>query len=279
MAELCRRYHPKLIVAGASAFPRDWDYAKMRSIADECGALLMADIAHISGIVATRRCNNPFLHCDIVTTTTHKTLRGPRGAMIFSKKGKISEAIDMSVFPGLQGGPHNNNIAAIAVSLQEASTDEFDSYIHQVLRNAKCLSDAMINHGYKIVTNGTDNHIVLWDIRPLSISSHLLQTLFEKVDISVNKNSIFGDTSAFNPGGIRLGTPTVTTIGMKEQHMRLIADMINLTVAIGHKINKIMKENKSNTLLSCEEVISNDEGIETDIANIRREVHSLRSKI
>lgn len=235
MQELAALFKPKMIIAGASAYPRDWDYARMRSIADSVGAYLMADIAHISGLVAAGECSSPFAHCDVVTTTTHKSLRGPRSGMIFCKK-ELQDQINSAVFPALQGGPHNHQIAALAVALKEADTPEFKSYIKQVKANAVALAKALAAHGYSIVTGGTDNHLVLWDARSTGLTGSKIEKVLEKCEISVNKNSVRGDTSAVTPGGIRLGTPAMTTRGMTEQHMTIIANLIHDATVLASKI-------------------------------------------
>ena len=231
LRKLATLFKPKLLIAGASAYPRDWDYAKMRDIADSIGAYLMADMAHISGLVAAEECNSPFDYCDVVTSTTHKSLRGPRSGMIFSRK-EFSDRIDTAVFPSLQGGPHNHQIAALAVALKEASEPEFKCYIKKVKANAQSLASALANKGYCMVTGGTDNHIVLWDARPTGITGSKLEKVLELVGISVNKNSIRGDTSAVTPGGVRLGTPAMTTRGMIDHDMNTIADFIHRAVGI-----------------------------------------------
>ena len=237
LARLAVLFKPRMIIAGASAYPRDWDYARMRSIADSVGAYLMADVAHISGLVATGLCNRPFEHCDVVTTTTHKSLRGPRSGMIFGRQSHM-EVINQAVFPALQGGPHNHQIAALAVALKEASLPEFKGYIQQVKTNAAVLADNLIKLGYNIVTGGTDNHIVLWDARDTGMSGSKLEKILERCDISVNKNSVIGDTSAINPGGVRLGTPAMTTRGMKEQDMMAISLLLDKAVKLAQRVEK-----------------------------------------
>lgn len=235
LARLALLFKPRMIIAGASAYPRDWDYARMRTIADSVGAFLMADMAHISGLVATGLCNRPFEHCDVVTTTTHKSLRGPRSGMIFARRALL-EAVNQAVFPALQGGPHNHQIAALAVALREASLPEFKTYIQQVKTNAKVLAESLEKRGYNIVTGGTDNHIVLWDARDTGVSGAKLEKILERCDISVNKNSVVGDTSAINPGGVRLGTPAMTSRGMKERDMETIALLIDKVVRVGKDV-------------------------------------------
>ncbi len=281
MQKLAELFKPKLLIAGASAYPRDWDYCRMRKIANSVGAYLMADIAHISGLVATKQANNPFEYCDIVTTTTHKSLRGPRAGMIFSKRN-ISDLINLAVFPALQGGPHNHQIAAIAIALKEANTIEFTQYIAQVKKNAIALGKGLQSYGYKLFTDGTENHLLLWDIRNTGVSSSKLEKLFEICDISVNKNSIPGDISALNPGGIRLGTPAMTTRGMKEEEMKYIATLLHRIVLIGKKIQQILSnqlssssEGNSNNVGKLKEfldVIDNHKSIQQEIDGMKKEI-------
>ena len=233
--KLALLYQPKLLIAGASAYPRDWDYKRMREIADKVGAYLMTDMAHISGLVAAKECNNPFEYSDVVTSTTHKSLRGPRSGIIFMKK-RFKDQIDFAVFPSLQGGPHNHQIAALAVALQEAKHPAFKIYIQQVKKNAQYLAECLIQKGHRIVTNGTDNHLLLWDVRPHGLTGSKVEKLLEAVSISCNKNTLFGDKSAVTPGGVRLGTPAMTTRGFKEKEFEKIAsfldDALQLTKAI-----------------------------------------------
>jgi glycine hydroxymethyltransferase len=217
---------PRLIICGASAYSRDFDYERFRKVADKHGAYLMADIAHISGFVATGLMKSPFDYCDVVTTTTHKTLRGPRAGMIFFKKS-LERQINDAVFPGLQGGPHQNQIAAVATQLKEVATPEFREYMEQVRKNARALCSALEEKGFNIVTGGTDNHLFLVDLRNKGISGAEAERRLEAAGISVNKNTIPGDKSALNPSGIRIGVPAVTTKGMKEEYMTEIANKIN----------------------------------------------------
>lgn len=205
-------HKPKMLICGGSAYPRDWDYAKFREIANKIDAYLLCDMAHISGLVATGHSNNPFPYCDVVTTTTHKTLRGPRGALIFCKD-KYKKAIDSAVFPGCQGGPHNNVIAGIAVSLQEALDPEFSKYIERVILNSQLLAKLLIEKGFTIVTDGTDNHLLLWDLRPENITGSKMEKICEYCNITLNKNTVPGDKSALSPGGVRIGMPAMTTRG------------------------------------------------------------------
>ena len=234
---LAYKFKPKLIIAGYSAYPRDLDYEKFRKIADSVGAYLLCDMAHFSGLVAAGECNNPFEHCDIVTTTTHKTLRGPRAGMIFFKK-EFEKKVNDSVFPGLQGGPHDHQVAGIATQLLEAGKIKFKIYIKQVMNNAKKLAECLMAYGYKVCTNGTDNHIVLVDLKPTGISGSKIEKICEMVNISINKNSVFGDKSAFNPGGIRLGTSAMTTRGLVEGDFEKVANFLHECIMISLKIQE-----------------------------------------
>ena len=225
-------FNPKLIICGGSAYSRDLDYKRFREIADKVGAYLLCDMSHFNGFVATQQLNNPFEYCDVVTTTTHKLLRGPRSAMIFSKK-ELSSLIDLSVFPSIQGGPHNHQIGALAVQLKEVMTDEYKEYIKQVHINIKTFSDKMIEYGYHVMTNGTDTHLVLINVKKAGLTGSKVEKICEYVDISLNKNSIYGDTSAFNPSGIRIGSPWMTTRGCKEGEFVKIAEFIHRCIQIG----------------------------------------------
>ncbi len=251
--KLARKEKPKIIVTGATAYSRIFDFKKFREIADETGAYLMADIAHIAGLIVAGVHPSPFPYAEVVTTTTHKTLRGPRGAMIFSRNDKfltandkkisIAEAIDRAVFPGLQGGPHDNQTAAIAVCLGEALKPSFRKYGYQIVKNAKALAKELTKLGFNLVSGGTDNHLMLIDLINFGISGREAQDRLEKAGIIVNRNTIPYDTrSPFDPSGIRLGTPTVTTRGMKEKEMKKIAGWINEVISNSQSIQKIKKE-------------------------------------
>jgi glycine hydroxymethyltransferase len=223
---------PKLIVAGYTAYPRAVDFKKFREITDACGAVLMVDMSHFAGLVAGGAYASPFDYADIVTTTTHKTLRGPRGAMIFSKRDirEFQKLIDKAVFPGLQGGPHMNQVAATAVALKEAAAPEFKKYAKQVVANAKVLASELGKRGWKIISGGTDSHLILVDtwMSGKGISGAEASARLEKKGIIVNKNTIPGETrSPFDPSGIRLGTAAVTTCGAKEKNMVKIAEEID----------------------------------------------------
>ena len=227
-------YRPQLIICGASAYPREWDYARIRKVADDSNALMMMDMAHISGLVATGEAANPFEYCDIVTTTTHKSLRGPRAGMIFFRKDEreFEKKINDGVFPGLQGGPHDHQIAAIATQLKEVATPEFKEYCIQIKKNAKALAEAMMAKGYKLCTDGTDNHLILWDVRPLGLTGSKIEKVCDLINISLNKNTVHGDRSAQSPGGVRIGTPALTTRGLKEADFAKIADFLERVVKI-----------------------------------------------
>ncbi|MDO8560997.1 MAG: serine hydroxymethyltransferase [bacterium] len=236
VARLARKERPKIIVAGATAYPRIIDFKKFAAISREVGAYFMADIAHIAGLIAAGAHPTPFPFADVVTTTTHKTLRGPRGAMIFANKNSqvakknlvdIASAIDRAVFPALQGGPHDNQTAAIAVALGEAMEPSFKKYGHQIVKNAKVLARELQKLGFRLVSGGTDNHLMLVDLTNLGISGREAQDRLEEAGIIVNRNTIPYDTrSPFDPSGIRVGTPSVTTRGMKEKEIKIIAGFI-----------------------------------------------------
>jgi glycine hydroxymethyltransferase len=225
MEELARVHKPRLIIVGASAYSRDFDYERFRRVADSVGAYLMGDIAHIAGFVATGLMNSPFPWCDVVTTTTHKTLRGPRAGLIFSRAG-LAQRIRDAVFPGLQGGPHQNQIAAIATQMREVATPEYRAYMERVRSSAQALAAALTERGLTIVTGGTENHLFLVDLRARGISGADAERALELAGISVNKNTIPGDASALKPSGIRIGTAAITTRGLRVTHMHQIAGFI-----------------------------------------------------
>ena len=241
--ETAKKEKPKLIIAGASAYSREWDYAKMREAADEVGALLLADISHPSGLIARGLLNDPLEHCHIVTTTTHETLRGPRGGMILigenfenpwglkTPKGelrKISSILDSGVFPGTQGGPLEHVIAAKAVAFGEALTDDYLDYVVRVAKNAKVMAQAFVDKGYKVISDGTDNHMMLIDLRSKNLTGKIAENTLVKADITINKNMVPFDTeSPFVTSGMRVGTAAVTTRGMKEEDMKKIVDFID----------------------------------------------------
>ena len=240
---------PKLIICGASAYSRDWDYARLRSIADEIGAILLADISHPSALIAKGLLNDPMQHCHIVTTTTHKTLRGPRGGLIMmgndfvnpfgltTLKGELkmmSALLDGGVFPGTQGGPLEHVIAAKAIAFGEAMTDNFQDYAEQLQRNAKVMAQGFVDKGYKIISGGTDNHLMLIDLRPKGLTGKLAENTLVKADITINKNMVpFDDKSPFVTSGMRVGTAAMTTRGMREPEMLHIVELID-SVLMNH---------------------------------------------
>ncbi len=229
-AKECR---PKMLVAGASAYPRTIDFAKLRAICDEVGALMMVDIAHIAGLVAAGEHPSPVPYADFVTTTTHKTLRGPRGGMIMCKE-EWAKAIDKAIFPGTQGGPLMHVIAAKAVCFGEALSDEFKAYQHQIILNAKALENALRAEGIRMVSGGTDNHLILLDFSDTEMTGKLLEKLLEEANITVNKNTVPNEKrSPFVTSGVRVGTPAVTSRGLKEEHMAMIAKWIARVVKEG----------------------------------------------
>lgn len=239
LSKTSKIYRPKMIVSGASAYPRDINWLKLREIADGCGAYLMADIAHISGLVSSGELSDPFEYVDIVTTTTHKTLRGPRSAMIFHKKSlNIGDKIDFAVFPGLQGGPHNHQIAAVAVALKHANSLEFKEYSKQVRKNAKVLESVFEKHNYRMITGGTDNHLILLDVKKEGITGNKVEKLLDIIGITVNKNTILGDKNALVPGGIRIGTAACTSRGMKEGDFEEIGSLIHESIQLALRIQE-----------------------------------------
>lgn len=259
VAEVARREKPKLIIAGASAYSRDWDFKRFRVIADEVGAFLMADIAHPAGLIASKLLSDPLPHCHFVTSTTHKTLRGPRGGLIMmgkdfenpwgqtTPKGEprmMSAIMDSAVFPGTQGGPLEHVIAAKAVAFGEALTDEFVGYSKQVIRNAQAMATEFVNRGYKVISGGTDNHLMLIDLRSKGVTGKDAENALVKADITVNKNMVpFDDKSPFVTSGIRIGTAAMTTRGMKEADMLQVVDRID-AIVLDHKNEGLIAETK-----------------------------------
>jgi len=225
--KLAEEHKPKLIVSGYTAYPRTIDFKKFHEIAKSVGAYSMADISHISGLVLTGEHPSPFPFMDVVTTTTHKTLRGPRGAMIFCKE-EFKDKIDRAVFPGMQGGPHENSIAGIAVALHEATLPAFKEYAHETVRNAKALATTLQAEGLRLISGGTDNHLIMIDLRPFGPGRGIfIEKALEQVNINVNKQPIPNDPAPpYYPSGIRLGTPCITSRGMREEHMKTVGTFI-----------------------------------------------------
>ena len=226
ITQLAKKNKPKLIICGATAYARQIDFEAFGRIAKTVKAVLVADISHIAGLVAAKQHPSPFTNCDVVTTTTHKTLRGPRGAIIFAKN-ELAEKINKMVFPGMQGGPHDNNIAAMAVAFQEALRPSFKKYARQVILNAKALSKALKTSGFNLITGSTDNHLILIDLRNFNLGGKEAEKLLEAVGIYVNRNTIpYDPNPPFKPSGLRIGTPALTTRGMKAKEMILIGQMM-----------------------------------------------------
>jgi len=230
-------FKPKLIVCGYSAYSRDLDYERFKKIADINNSYLLCDMAHYSGLVAAGECSNPFLYADIVTSTTHKTLGGPRAGIIFYKKC-YEEQVNFSTFPGIQGGPHQHQIGALCFQLKYINTKEFKNYIIQVKKNAKTMAEEFMKKGYKVCTNGTDNHLVLIDLNPQKITGSKIEKICEYVDISINKNSVASDKSALSPCGIRLGTSALTSRGLKENDFITVVEIIDNVIKIALEIQK-----------------------------------------
>ncbi len=244
LREMAKTHKPKMILVGYSAYSREIDYAAIKAIADEVGALTMADIAHIAGLIAGKQMNNPVPLFDIVTTTTHKTLRGPRGGMIMCKKIHAA-AVNKTIFPGLQGGPHENVIAAKAVAFKEALLPSFQEYAKQIKLNAKILEEELRNRDYRLMFEGTDNHLLLVDVTPKGITGAIAQETLDKAGITLNKNMIPDDPRPpLDPSGIRLGTPAITTRGMKEAEMRLVADLIDRAL-MNHSNETMLRDIKN----------------------------------
>ena len=241
VAALAKEHRPKLIICGASAYSRRIDFVHFKKVAEEVGALMMADIAHYAGLVAAGEYPSPFPVADIVTTTTHKTLRGPRSGIIMAKAA-IAQPINKAVFPGLQGGPHLHTIAAKAVAFKEAATPEFKKYARDVIDNARALSDALIAFGFKIVSNGTDSHLIVVDLRPADITGKDAQIVLDSVGITCNKNTIpFDPQPPMVCSGLRMGTPAITTRGMGVSEMKIVASLINETVRNRDNAPKLAK--------------------------------------
>lgn len=276
-------YRPKCLVAGTSAYCRLIDYARMRKIADSVGAYLIVDMAHISGLVAAGVIPSPFEYADVVTTTTHKSLRGPRGAMIFFRKGvrstdpktgkdimyDLEGPINFSVFPGHQGGPHNHTITALAVALKQAATPEFRQYQEQVVKNAKAVELEFKRLGHKLVSDGTDSHMVLLDLRPKGLDGARVEAVLEQINIACNKNSIPGDKSALTPCGLRVGTPAMTSRGLGEEDFKRVTRYIDQAINLSKEIQgQLPKE--ANKLKDFKAKVASD--TVPEIQNLRKEI-------
>lgn len=283
MEKSAELFRPKLIVAGASAYARLIDYERIRKIADSVGAYVLADMAHISGLVAADVIPSCFPYADVVTTTTHKSLRGPRGAMIFYRKGQkgtdkkgnpimydLEEKINFAVFPGLQGGPHNHTIGALSTCLKQAATPEFVEYQKQVLKNCSRMADELNNLGYSLVSGGTDNHLVLVDLKTSrDIDGARVERVLELACIATNKNTIPGDRSALNPGGIRMGTPALTSRGLNEDDFARVAQFFDRAVAIAKDLKNTEQGKK---LKGFREMCAVGPSVHPDLPQLRKEV-------
>lgn len=281
-----RLFKPRVIVAGVSCYSRCLDYARFRDIAQQNGAYLFADMAHVSGLVAAKIIPSPFEFCDVVSTTTHKTLRGPRAGVIFYRKGvrsvkpngekvlyDLESKINEAVFPGLQGGPHNNSIAGIATALKQAQSDEFVTYQQQVVKNAQRLSEGLIKRGYNIATGGTDIHLLLVDLRNQQITGARGEYILEEISIACNKNTVPGDKSALNPSGIRLGTPALTTRGLVESDIDVVVDYIDRAFKLSKEIAAVSGPKLVDFKTAC-----HSEQFAGSITTLRNEVETFATK-
>uniref|UniRef100_A0A8C6PSY6 Serine hydroxymethyltransferase n=1 Tax=Nothobranchius furzeri TaxID=105023 RepID=A0A8C6PSY6_NOTFU len=282
MEVTAKLFRPRLIIAGTSAYARLIDYARIRKLCSEINAYLLADMAHISGLVAAKAIPSPFEHADLVTTTTHKSLRGARAGLIFyrkgvrsvDKKGKeilydLEDKVNFSVFPSLQGGPHNHAIAGVAVALRQASTPMFRDYIDQVLKNAKAMAAALLSKGYTLVSGGTDNHLVLVDLRPKGIDGARAERVLELVSITANKNTCPGDKSALTPGGLRLGAPALTSRQFKEEEFVQVVDFMDEGFKIALDVKK-----KTGKLQDFKNFLLQDPETVARITNLRHRVEA-----
>lgn len=284
-------FKPKLIIAGASAYSREIDYKRFREICDQVGAILMADVAHYSGLIVGGAISSPFPYCDVVTTTTHKSLRGPRSGMIFyrigekgvDKQGKATmydyaTRIDNAVFPATQGGPHNNNIAGVAVALKQAMSPQFKVYALQVVKNSQTLSTCMQDLGYEIVTGGTDTHMFLLDVRSTGVDGAKVDTICELCSISVNRNTVPGDKSAFRPGGIRIGLPALTSRSFYEDDMTIVAGFMDDCIKLTVKIEKAIGSPEKVSLLREFKAAVEQDSWKAEIKEINDRVEKWASK-
>lgn len=289
LQENAKLFKPKLIIAGVSCYSRVLDYARFRSIADQNGALLMADMAHVSGLVAAGLIESPFKHCDIVTTTTHKTLRGPRAGMIFFRKGvrkpsvggkaavmyNLEKPINEALFPGLQGGPHNHAIAAIGVALKQAQTEGFVKYQKQVIKNASTLCTALMDKGYDLVTGGTDIHLILVNLKNKGTDGNRADKVLEAIGVACNKNTCPGDKSALRPSGLRFGSPALTSRGFVEEDFLKVAGFIDAGILLAIEIQKSLQpkapfKDFKDALYKNEEFVSKVKALKAQVAEFAR---------
>ncbi|XP_011691105.1 PREDICTED: serine hydroxymethyltransferase, cytosolic isoform X2 [Wasmannia auropunctata] len=287
LAKHAKLFKPKVIIAGVSCYSRNLNYERFRQIADENNAYLFSDMAHVSGLVAAGLVPSPFKYSDIVSTTTHKTLRGPRAGVIFFRKGvrsvtkdgkkvmyDLESRINQAVFPGLQGGPHNHAIAAIATAMKQVKTPEFLEYQKQIVLNAKRLCAGLQKHGYNISTNGTDNHLILVDLRSKGITGSKAEKVLEEISIACNKNTVPGDKSALNPSGIRLGTPAITTRGLGEKDIEKVSEFIHRGLQLSKEVTAI----SGPKLVDFNRVLTTDEKIKAQIATLKKEVETFANE-
>ncbi|XP_041786855.1 serine hydroxymethyltransferase isoform X2 [Anopheles merus] len=281
MEETARLFKPKVIIAGISCYSRCLDYKRFREIANQNGAYLFADMAHISGLVAAGVIPSPFEYADVVSTTTHKTLRGPRAGVIFYRKGvrtvkpngekvmyDLESRINQAVFPGLQGGPHNHAIAGIATCMLQAQSPEFRAYQEQVIKNARALCVGLLEKGYSVATGGTDVHLVLVDLRPVAITGARAEYILEEISIACNKNTVPGDKSALNPSGIRLGTPALTTRGLLEKDMQQVVEFIDRGLRLSKEISNV----SGPKLADFKRILHEDSTFSEKVNKLRKEV-------
>jgi glycine hydroxymethyltransferase len=268
--EQVKAYKPALLIAGASAYPRDWNYKRMRLIADSVGAFLLVDMAHIAGLVAAGEAESPFKWADVVTTTTHKTLRGPRSGLIFCRKDyrKMDKKIDAAVFPALQGGPHQHQIAGVATQLREVATPEFKNYIIAVKDNCHVLAEYLKEKGMKLATDGTDNHLLLWDLKPFALTGAKMQAVCDAVNITLNKNSMKGDTTV--PTGVRIGTAAMTTRGLKAADFEAVGSFLIEAVDLAVKINSGLPQNSK--LADFQEAVNSNEKYKSQLQDLKEAV-------
>lgn len=287
LAETARLFKPKLIIAGISCYSRCLDYKRFREICDENNALLFADMSHVSGLVAGDVIPTPFEYADIVVTTTHKGLRGPRAGVIFFRKGlktvtksgekifyDFEEKINAAVFPGLQGGPHNHAIAAIATAMHQAQTPAFKQYQQQVLANSKHLAAELIKRGYHVVTGGTDVHLLLIDLRNQKLTGSKIELVLEEIAIACNKNTVPGDKSAMNASGIRLGTPALTTRGFKEENMTQVAEFLHKGIQLGKEVQAI----SGLKLVDFQNCLHKNDDIKSKVQKLKQEIEDYSSQ-
>jgi len=286
LQENSKLFRPKIIIAGTSAYSRLLDYARFRQICDEVGAYLLADMAHISGLVAAKVIPSPFEFADIVTTTTHKTLRGVRAGLIFYRKGTkkcpktgkdipydLEAKVNTAVFPSLQGGPHNHAIAGVAVALRQATQPHFIEYQKQVLKNSKSMAKKLLELGYSLVSGGTDNHLVLVDLRPKKLDGARVETVCDKVNITANKNTCPGDKSALSPSGLRLGAPALTSRGFDEADFEKVIEFLDKACVIAAEV-----KSKTDKLKDYKEFLNKDAATIEKLKQLRKEVEAFASK-